>query len=117
MTMTPQEILLKAADHIEQYGLAKGTWVHFVGDKHLEECPSCAGGALTVVASGGGETSPSLYRGENREVLDQAMSMLVDHLGLDHEADWQSLDYIIRWSDSSTQKEVVRTMRAAASKP
>lgn len=123
--MTPQELLLKAADHIEKYGLARGSWVadEFLDDEvaHITtmECPACAAGAMTVELTGGADFSPNyLVNPSQRETLQEALVLLAQQAGLSFDPNklrlGGALDAVIDWSDNSAQGEVVSAMRAAA---
>ena len=122
--MTPQGLLLKAADHIERYGLIRGNWVpDRVADRWFKEapqpdCPACVGGALAIEVSGGRDFSPNFVRRPSeKRTMERAIDLLLDHLYPGAEADGPDpLDYVIEWSDSTPQDEVVASLRAAAGK-
>lgn len=116
--MTPQEVLNRAADHIERYGLEKGHWIP---DKFASgsgptttECPACTGGALALAVSRGREFSPNfILRPSEKRTLDEAIDMLARFIPEDIQG-VTPLDRVIEWSDRSTQAHVVATLRAAA---
>lgn len=121
MTMTPQDLLRKAADHIEKYGQSVGHWIPneyttATGFPAIPECPACAGGAMALVVTNGLDFSPNFVRRPSeRHTLEEALELLTRHLGLNPLHDYGgNLDAVVEWSDSSTQEQVVAGLRAAA---
>lgn len=120
--MTPQELLRRAADHIERYGKIEGRWipdeaVGEVGEPKSRDCPACAGGALAMIVSGYSTFSPNFVSPPARRTMQQAIDLLVrelDPLGVERARDCPPLDWIIEWSDTHSTKEVVAGLRAAA---
>lgn len=112
-------VLLAAADRIEQYGFAQGSWTapNAQGLLLNNNCRTCVGGALTLAASHNTATSPiTVSFSEGREVIYAAIEKLVSHLGLvrDPDAGGDTLDLVINWNDEQSQEEVVAALRAAA---
>lgn len=116
--MKASELLDKAADHIEQYGLERDGWVEATWDDYSpapRECAACAGGALAIHLSGGRYFSPNFIElRSNRDTLDAATDYIVQYLGLPTRRAYANLDAVIEWNDASTQDEVVAGLRGAA---
>ena len=95
--MTPRDVLLAAADHIEAHGWVQGKWGH-KGE------PCCAEGAIVAVLDGNG----GIVFGELGPLSAAAKQMLRNALG----------KAIPAWNDAPgrTAAEVVAALREAARK-
>lgn len=110
-----KQLLLAAAEHIEEYGWTSDTWVDN-SSLPVATCPSCAGGAMAVVVTDGRDCSPNFVRPDRGGYLiREACERLVRHLDLPNPND-DMLDAVIRWNDAPERvgNEVVAALRAAA---
>ncbi len=95
--MTASEVLLKAADYLEEHGWYQGgfspSWK--VGDTHP---PCCAGGAINMIVNG---------QPDNLNGSFEAMNLFRGYL---------KTDYMTAWNDNRyrTKEEVINALREAA---
>lgn len=121
-----RELLLKAADHIETYGLHKGNWADegyraAYHETHYRFCPACAGGALAITISNGVRCSPNVIQLLSaRYVLQRAEEILDNYLDLsaigDDDMAVEPRGRIVKWNDQEEQtaETVSRALREAA---
>lgn len=117
MAVTPEvrNLLLRAAEHIETYGLNKQTWIpRMRGDRiNYSECPACIGGALAIEASGGRECSPNWVSPVQLALVDDALQAVARTLRI---AEGFALGGVTSWNDlpTTTKEDAVRILRVAA---
>lgn len=121
--MTPEELLLKAADDIATYGHNKR---HFSEPGNHDEltAPACAYGALTRAATGVTADYSSAgyrsgdhftWRSDVKPVIDQAAALLAEQI--DRSPAFDTAWYkVTRWNDAdaTTGEDVVLAMKRAA---
>ncbi len=104
---TPNEILLKAAEHMEKVGFHQGGFYKRGEDEYSTSrdnvLPCCARGAMEQAA----------YTCDGIGFVDAARQLLVKHLGL---VEQPNREPIANWNDEPgrTKEEVIAALRGAA---
>jgi hypothetical protein len=124
--MTPEELLLKAAEDQAERGHHKGTYYKGdVGDPAGQdrEAPACAYGSLTRAATNGemadySHLAASFARREAAVLIGQAARLLADSLVRDRQSlnTFDPFDVITRFNDhrSTTAEDVILAFKRAA---
>lgn len=114
--MTPQELLLKAAEEIGRTGLFKKNYSE--PDVSEQIAPVCAYGAMTRAATNGAITAYPLMPQEDADLVDQAAALLAKHVG-PQPYDTILTDYstVTRFNDNdkTTGEDVILAMKKAGS--
>lgn len=126
--MTPQELLVKAAEDIEQHGLWKKSYWDPAGEP--DTAPACVWGSMSRAATGSADylmlaplgRPANRASAETKRLIDQAGELLADHLSVIGVAVPADAPYggpftrVVTFSDDplSDAESVVRAMRKAA---
>lgn len=110
--MTPEELLLKAADEIATRGHAKRSY------RNSDTGGVCAYGAMTLAATGGRYWNyPDTY-GDSpvKALIGQAAELLARQTGFEHLADATGFDMVTYFNDAddTTGEDVILAMKRAA---
>ena len=100
--MSPQEILLAAADVIQQRGLYKGGW-YFDPSRYQSEARVCTIGAISVAKEGLPQADVR-YRRKRDPIIKRIMRVLGPNTSI---LDWND-------EDGRTQDEVIQMLHDAA---
>jgi hypothetical protein len=104
--VTPQEVLLRAADLIEERGHCHGRYQDKSGRL-------CASGAMRLAALGSAEAQAPGGTDADADTFYAAYRLLTTSIP----ERGGRRPSVVNWSDTSTKRQVVRVLRAAAEQP